>query len=73
VADPPFLGAWFGRGLFLWGAPIHVPPNARGEALEGARRHLEEALNDLTRQADRRSRIGPVAPAAPAPSAGRRR
>ena len=74
--DRFLLALPFGRGLFLWGAPIHVPRDARGEALEGARRDLEEALNELTRQADRRSRIGPVAPAAPAaraPAAGRSR
>ena len=70
--DRFLLALPFGRGLFLWGAPIHVPRDARGEALEGVRRNLEDALNDLTRQADRRSRIGPVAPA-PSPPAGRSR
>ncbi len=58
----------FGQGVFMWGAPIYVPQDARGEALEIARRTVEDALNDLTLEADRRSHIGPVLPADPAPA-----
>tara|TARA_B100000686_G_scaffold309722_1_gene351902 strand:- start:154 stop:909 length:756 start_codon:yes stop_codon:yes gene_type:complete len=60
----------FGRGVFLWGNPIHVPPEARGSALEAARLAVETALNDLTLEADRRSGVGPVTPAEPGPSVG---
>jgi lysophospholipid acyltransferase (LPLAT)-like uncharacterized protein len=41
-----------GRGLFLWGAPIRVPPDATEAELEAKRRELEEALNRITDQAD---------------------
>ncbi len=44
-----FLVAFpFGRGVFIWGAPIVVPDDANEEALERARREVETALNDMT-------------------------
>jgi len=61
----------FSGGVFLWGRPISVPREADAAALEGARLALEEALNRLTAEADRRLGQRPVAPAsAPAPERG---
>ena len=42
----------FGRGLFLWGQPIWVPPAATEADLESKRVELEEALNRITAEAD---------------------
>jgi lysophospholipid acyltransferase (LPLAT)-like uncharacterized protein len=42
----------FARGLYLWGAPVFVDRHAGKEAMEAARRALEDSLNALTRQAD---------------------
>ncbi len=65
----------FGRGLFLWGEPIHVPREADEAALEAARRKLEDSLNDLTREADLLCGASPVEPAPchapPEPAAAR--
>ncbi|MCP5367021.1 MAG: lysophospholipid acyltransferase family protein [Hyphomicrobiales bacterium] len=55
----------FARGAYVWGDPITVEPGA--EALEPARRRVEQALNDLTAQADRL--CGVTAPE-PAPEPG---
>jgi lysophospholipid acyltransferase (LPLAT)-like uncharacterized protein len=44
----------FTAGLFLWGEPIAVPPDADADALESARRLVEERLTALGRKADRR-------------------
>lgn len=64
-----FLVAFpFGRGVFIWGAPITVPADADAAALERARREVETALNDMTDQADRmcgRATIAPMPEAAP--------
>ena len=68
------LGSWdrfllalpFGRGTFLWGEPIYVASETRGEALESARNRVETTLNNLTAEADRRAQIGPIRPAEPA-------
>lgn len=43
----------FSRVLFLWGDPIHVPPNARADEIESTRKLLEEKLVSLTEAADR--------------------
>ena len=40
------------RGLYLWGAPIWVPPDADEQALETACLELETVLNRLTDQAE---------------------
>ena len=53
-----FLGSWdrlllplpFGRGVFVVGEPVHVAADAD---LETARRVIEDALNRVTREADR--------------------
>jgi lysophospholipid acyltransferase (LPLAT)-like uncharacterized protein len=42
----------FGRGVFLWGAPMTVPREADDAAVEAARRTLEDRLNELTHRAD---------------------
>jgi len=42
----------FARGLYLYGAPVIVDRHAGEEAMEQARRTLEDSLNALTRQAD---------------------
>jgi lysophospholipid acyltransferase (LPLAT)-like uncharacterized protein len=64
------LGSWdrfhlplpFSRGLFLIGEPI-PPPAARDEAaLEAWRRDLEQTLNALTAEADRRMGHAALAP-----------
>lgn len=59
----------FARGRIVWGAPVHVAPDADAEALAGARRRLENALNDLTADADRALGRDPVPPAALEPDA----
>lgn len=67
------LGSWdrfvlalpFGRGVFVWGEAIHVPRDADPEA---CRLRLEEALNAVTAEADRRCNQAPIEPAAPATS-----
>lgn len=40
------------RGLFLWGAPLWVSPQADAAELEAKRLELEGLLNQLTAQAD---------------------
>lgn len=42
----------FGRGLFVWGKPIHVSPDASSDELEAKRLELESALNRITADAD---------------------
>lgn len=53
----------FGRGVLLIGAPIRVARDADEAALERARAEVEERLNALTREADRRCGWPPVEPA----------
>ncbi len=53
----------FSRGLYLWGNPIHVAPNADEIALEAARFEVERSLNELSETADRRMGVEPVKPA----------
>ncbi|MGE5546919.1 MAG: lysophospholipid acyltransferase family protein [Solirubrobacterales bacterium] len=43
----------FSRGVVRWGDPIEVPRDADAEALEQARRRIEEAMNLLAVGADR--------------------
>lgn len=50
----------FSKGVFLWGEPLEVPRDADGEA---CRLELENRLNALMAEADRRTGIGPVEPA----------
>jgi lysophospholipid acyltransferase (LPLAT)-like uncharacterized protein len=65
------LGSWdrfhvalpFSRGVFIWGEPISVAPDADAAAQEAARRQLETGLNAITAEADRRCGRVPVEPA----------
>ena len=65
------LGTWdrlaialpFGRGVFVWGAPILVPRDADDAGIERARLSLEQSLNAVTDEADRLTGQTPVAPA----------
>lgn len=65
------LGTWdrlavalpFGRGVFVWGAPIMVPRDADEAGIERARLALEQGLNAVTDEADRltgQSRVEPA-------------
>jgi len=48
-----FLVAWpFGRGVIIWGDPIHIARDADANAVEDARRQVEEGLNRITNEAD---------------------
>ena len=53
----------FGRGVYLWGPPLHVAAEADNAALEQARLTLEERLNALTAEADRMVGTEPIEPA----------
>lgn len=53
----------FGRGVFIYGRPVEVPPDADGAALERARLDVETQLNAITADADRRCGRTPVEPA----------
>jgi len=71
------LGSWdsfclalpFSRGVIQWGEPIEVPRQADDAELERLRLRLEDHLNDLTAEADRRFGQAMMAPAAEAPAA----
>jgi len=41
-----------GRGLFMWGRPVWVPPDTVEAGLETKRYELELLLNRLTAEAD---------------------
>jgi len=68
------LGSWdrfviakpFARGVFVWGYPLDVAPDADGAALETARAELETRLNAVTEEADRLVGQTTIAPAPPA-------
>ncbi len=58
-----FLLAWpFSRGYILVGEPVRVARNASEADLEVARKALEDSLNALTAEADRRCGRTPVQP-----------
>jgi hypothetical protein len=64
-----FFLAWpFGRGVLVWGDAVRVPRDAGAEALEAARRRLEDTLNAITAEADGLCGQAPIEPA-PAPEA----
>lgn len=59
-----FLVPWpFGRGVIVWGQPIHVARDADAEALEAARLEVETALNAITIEADALTNRPTVSPA----------
>jgi lysophospholipid acyltransferase (LPLAT)-like uncharacterized protein len=43
----------FGRGVYVWGEPLYVPPDADAAAVEGFRMCLAERLDLLVAEADR--------------------
>jgi lysophospholipid acyltransferase (LPLAT)-like uncharacterized protein len=57
----------FTRGVFICGEPIHVDRNANDDAMECARQLLEDRLNAITEDADKRVGVPPIAPAPAAP------
>lgn len=65
------LGSWdrmqfpapFGRGVLIWGQPIHVPRGADAAAMEAARLALETEMNRITAEADRLMGKPPIEPA----------
>ncbi|HET6522377.1 MAG TPA: lysophospholipid acyltransferase family protein [Geminicoccaceae bacterium] len=71
ASNQRLLGSWdrlalplpFARGVLAWGAPLRVPADADDEALERARRLLEDRLTALTAAADRSLGHAPVEPA----------
>ncbi len=54
----------FARGVFVWGEPVTVPADADDAALEAARQALEDRLNAITGEADRRCGWPAIEPAA---------
>ncbi len=65
-----------GRGVILWGEPIEVPRAADETEIERLRLMLEDRLNDLTAEADRRfgqAAIEPATDRAPKERAGHAR
>ena len=68
--DSFVLALPFSRGVFLWGTPIEVPPEADARALAAARAAIEDRLNALSREADLLCGTVPVEPA-PAPTEAR--
>jgi lysophospholipid acyltransferase (LPLAT)-like uncharacterized protein len=68
------VGSWdrmivplpFGRGVYVWGEPIVVPPDADEAEMERLRLLLEERLTQLSDEADRLCGQAPIAPAPPA-------
>ena len=63
----------FGRGVYRWGPPLHVPAEADEAARENARQALEERLNALTAEADRMVGTEPIEPAGDTAQTGRGR
>jgi lysophospholipid acyltransferase (LPLAT)-like uncharacterized protein len=53
----------FSQGIFVWGEPIHVAADASADALEQARRAVEDSLTRVTQAADRAMGHQPVEPA----------
>ncbi|MGE4220068.1 MAG: lysophospholipid acyltransferase family protein [Alphaproteobacteria bacterium] len=54
------LGSWdrfmvplpFARGVFVWGEPIHIPPDADDAEMERLRRRLEDEITALQNRGD---------------------
>ena len=53
----------FARGVFVSGAPIYVPRDGDGDAMEHARQRIERALNEVSDEADRLVGQPPIEPA----------
>lgn len=52
----------FGRGVFIWGEPIEIPAELDESDAEAWRQRVEERMNALTAEADRRVGREAVAP-----------
>ena len=52
----------FGRGVFIWGEPIDIPVEIGKAEMEAWRAHVEERMNALTADADRRVGHEAIAP-----------
>lgn len=61
--DRFYIPAPFGRGVFVWGAPIDVPRDGDDIALEAVRQEIEAALNAVTDEADSRMGAPRITPA----------
>lgn len=69
----PILKSWdrflvatpFNRGVYLVGEPLLVPPDLDDAGFETWRLRLEDSLNGLTAEADRRMGRTPIEPAPP--------
>lgn len=59
----------FGRGVFIWGEPIRIPDQTNPEAMEAARKTVEDELNRISGDADRHCGVEPVDPV-PVPERG---
>ena len=65
------LGSWdaffvplpFGRGVKVWGPVIEPPADRSPDGVEAHRRHIEDVLTRITREADLRMGRRPVEPA----------
>lgn len=53
----------FTRGVFLCSGPYYVPESATAEELENSGKAIENQLNSITQEADRRCGRNPVLPA----------
>src|SRR6266853_2583185 len=49
----------FGRGAFLWGEPIEIARELDPAGLERARLLVEDRMNELAREAERRVKLSP--------------
>lgn len=58
----------FGRGVIVWGAPIHIARDAADTEAAAARERIEAAISDVTMRADRRTGHAPVPPEPPEPA-----
>ena len=64
------MGSWdrfvvalpFTRGVIMWGEPIRIDRKADVEELEHCRQHVEQAMIDLTREADILVGAKPIVP-----------
>ncbi len=67
------MGSWdrfvlalpFGRGVFVWGEPIEVPRDADEAMQEDCRSRIENALNDVCKEADLMTGLPAIEPENP--------
>tara|TARA_B100000965_G_C19333890_1_gene644270 strand:+ start:27 stop:341 length:315 start_codon:yes stop_codon:yes gene_type:complete len=68
VARGRVLGSWdrfliaapFSQGVFVWGEPLYVDRDANASDIEAARAELEQRMNAITHDADKRVGRPPV-------------